>query len=310
MSRLFAALLTAALALPQPAAPGRRIAVTIDDLPTVSALGPGIEHSERLTRDLLAALRRHKVPAIGFVNEGKLNANGALDPARVALLQHWIDAGLELGNHTYAHTDLHTAPIEEFERGVVAGEQVTKALLRKAGRPVRYFRHPYLHSGRDRDTRERLEKFLAARGYRVAPVTIDNGDYIFASAYVRVAEADRPKVLAEYLDYMEGVVAFYEQQSVAIVGREIAHTLLIHANALNAAAFDDLAGRLKKRGYQFITLDEALEDPVYQSPDDYFGPAGISWLHRWAMTAGKPSSIFKGEPAVPEWINQAAARRG
>jgi hypothetical protein len=31
---------------------------------------------------------------------------------------------------------------------------------------------------------------------------------------------------------------------------------------------------------------------------------GMTWLHRWAITAGKPRAIFTGEPAVPEWIEQ------
>ena len=305
MTRIVCVVLVALSAsMPFSAQKGRRVAITIDDLPTTRT--HDIEQTERVTRDLVAALVRHKVPAIGFVNEAKLQANGALDPRRVALLQRWIDAGLDLGNHTYSHPDLHTTPIEEFERNVVAGEKVTRELLRKAGKEIRYFRHPFLHTGRDRETRDRLQQFLHARGYRVAPVSIDNGEYIFAAAYDRAREEDRPKIAAAYLDYMERVVAFYEQQSVAIVGREIAQTLLIHANTLNAATFDELAGMLRRRGYAFVSLDEALNDPAYQSADSYFGPGGITWLHRWAMTAGMPSSTFKGEPAVPDWVERAA----
>ena len=64
---------------------------------------------------------------------------------------------------------------------------------------------------------------------------------------------------------MEAVVAYYEQQSVAIVGREIAQTLLLHASALNAATFDALAAKLEARGYRFVSLGEALKDPAYGS---------------------------------------------
>jgi peptidoglycan/xylan/chitin deacetylase (PgdA/CDA1 family) len=289
-------------------AQSRRIAVTIDDLPTVSVAGNEIGEAERVTRDLVAALVRHKVPAIGFVNERKLQPGGTIHPRRVALLQQWIDAGLELGNHTFSHPDLHNTPIADFERDLLAGEKVTRELLRKAGKPLTYFRHPFLHTGRDAETRTRLDDFLRKHGYRVAPITVDNYDYIFAAAYdrarVRGDEAGRTKVAAAYLDYMQSVVAFYEQQSQAIVGREIAQTLLLHANALNAATFDDLARMLEKRGYTFVTLDEALKDPAYASPDTYYGPAGITWLHRWAMTMKKPGTIFTGEPAVPAWIEQ------
>ena len=75
-----------------------------------------------------------------------------------------------------------------------------------------------------------------------------------------------------YLEYMRSVVEYYEGQSKAIVGREIAQILLLHAHALNAVALDRLADGLKGRGYQFITLRDALEDPAYSSRDEYYGP--------------------------------------
>ena len=46
-------------------------------------------------------------------------------------------------------------------------------LLEQKGRRLRYFRHPYLHAGRDTATKEALERFLVDHGYRIAPVTVD-----------------------------------------------------------------------------------------------------------------------------------------
>lgn len=57
-------------------------------------------------------------------------------------------------------------------------------------------------------------------------------------------------------------------------------------------------------GYEFVSLEAALEDPAYASADDYFGPSGITWLHRWALTQGKRGAFFAGEPEVPEWIGR------
>ena len=62
----------------------------------------------------------------------------------------------------------------------------------------------------------------------------------------------------------------------------------------------------RARGYRFVSLDRALEDSAYRHRDEYYGPAGITWLHRWAMTDGKRGTIFAGEPPVPEWIEQAS----
>ena len=41
---------------------------------------------------------------------------------------------------------------------------------------------------------------------------------------------------------------------------------------------------VSKRGYRFISLASALEDPAWSRPDAYAGPTGVSWLHRWLFT--------------------------
>lgn len=289
----------------------REMAITVDDLPGVSAVDRSSAHFEQLTNGILEAFRRHQVPAIGFINENKLDRDGKPDAARVGLLQQWITAGLELGNHTYSHPDLHLVPLTDFTSDVVRGEPVTLELMKAAGKHSRYFRHPFLHTGRSAGTRGALETFLVERGYRVAPVTIDNADYVFAAAYDRrLAAGNAPeaeRVLTAYIDYMTRVVEYYEQQSLALLGRPMRHVLLTHANALNARAFAQWLPMLERRGYRFVSLDRALEDEAYTTKrDEYFGPSGITWLHRWAISEGKRGAFFAGEPEVPAWVQQAS----
>jgi peptidoglycan/xylan/chitin deacetylase (PgdA/CDA1 family) len=285
----------------------RRVAVTIDDLPTVSATPQTNESRLRLTTALLASLKRNKVPAIGFVNEGKMGPAGAPDPAQVQLLRLWLDAGLELGNHTFSHVSLHRVTLAAYESQVVLGDSVLRTLMRPA--VPRYFRHPFLMTGRDTPVRDSLQLFLTARGYTIAPVTIDNADYMFAAVYdKRIAAGDTAaadSIATTYVRYMDSVFAYYERQSVALLGREVAQTLLMHANALNARAFDQLAAMMTRRGYRFISLTEALADEAYRRKDGYFGAAGISWLHRWAFAEGKKGAFFAGEPEVPSWIENS-----
>jgi peptidoglycan/xylan/chitin deacetylase (PgdA/CDA1 family) len=298
---------------PQPSASGprRQIAITVDDLPVVSAIDHSQAHFERVTADLVRTIVRHRIPAVGFVNEGKLWANGAADPARIALLEQWVAAGLELGNHTFSHLDFHAASVEDMKHEVARGDEVTRRLMARQNRVPRYFRHPYLHTGLDAGARSSLERFLAERGYAVAPVTVDNSDYVFARAYDRaVADADPHairKIADAYVENMQGVMEYYERQSSALFGREIPQVLLVHANALNADVFDRVAAMLEERGYVFVALDRALNDAAYRSEDTYFGAGGISWLHRWALSQGKPRESLAGEPDVPTWIQQAAA---
>ena len=184
----------------------------------------------------------------------------------------WLDAGLELGNHTFSHPDINRVPLDTFKQDVIRGEEVTSELLKAKGRSMRYFRHPFLHAGNNIETKREFEKFLAERGYTIAPVTIDNSEWIFARAYenalMRGDKQMAKRVAEAYIPYMDQKFAYFEQQSMALFGYEMKQVLLIHANALNADYFDKLAQMIEKRGYKFISLDEALTDKAYTSPDD------------------------------------------
>jgi len=280
----------------------RRVALTFDDLPGVY-LDTSIATARDANTRILASLTRSKVHATGFVNESRLRSD-----AWNALLSHWLDAGMDLGNHTWSHPDLHTTPLASFEQEIIRGERVTRALLKERGRVPRYFRHPFLHTGRSTAIRDSLNAFLAQHGYTVAPVTIDNYDYLFARAHERARQQGRPaeadSVTRAYVAYMDTIFGYYEAQSRAHFNREPQHVLLLHVSLLNAAAMDDLLDMMRRRGYDIVPLDEALTDPIYASADNYAGAAGMTWLHRWAITAGAAGSAFAGEPPVPVWIDE------
>lgn len=283
----------------------RSVAVTFDDLPGPSAalVSNDVPALRETTRKLLAAIRKSRAPVTGFVNEGKLFLEGetpADAAARTEVLRQWVAAGHDLGNHTYSHRDLNTQPLEEFQQDVLRGEPVTRGLLAHRGRTLRYFRHPFLHVGLDLDKRRAFEAFLAGRGYTVAPVTIDNDDYVYASVYAdalrRGDQALASRLAADYLGYMESVFAFVEGVSRNLLGREIPQVLLLHANSLNADWFPRLAAMIKARGYRFITLDAALRDEAYRRPDTYVGNWGFSWLHHWELTEGRKRSPSPDPP--------------
>jgi peptidoglycan/xylan/chitin deacetylase (PgdA/CDA1 family) len=284
----------------------RRVAITFDDLPIAGSVAKDEPTRKNMTLGLLQSLARHEIPAIGFVNEVQLYDDDTLDEGRVNLLRLWVAAGLELGNHSYSHPDLHRVPLEEFQANVLRGERVTRQLLAEHGKAPEFFRHPFLHTGTDIEKKHAFEAFLTRHEYRVAPVSIDNSEWIFARAYDIAMQTDNTplaaKVGGEYVEYMLKMFAFYEDQSQQIFARNIDHVLLVHANELNSAWFGVLADKLVDRGYEFISLSEALEDPAYDSPDTYTGPGGITWLHRWAITKKFDPAMFRGEPETPPYI--------
>ncbi len=293
-----------------PTSAQKHLCVTIDDLPTVSLVYQTASGRDSLTRRLLTHLTRHRVPAIGFVVGGKLRSASRVDANQLKLLQNWLNAGMELGNHTFAHKGFNAISAAEYQRDVVAGESAIQPLLHRQGQALRYFRHPYLQRGNTVGKRDSLARFLTKQGYREAPVSIDNADYLFSAAYDRAVLRHDSALAAtvgnQYVDYMLACVHYYEAQADSLFKRPIPHVLLTHANTINSVFLGTLLGRLEAEGYAFVSLDQALRDPAYRSPDAYVGTGGISWLHRWALTQGKKGNFFKGEPDVPIAIQALA----
>ena len=251
-----------------------------------------------MTVKLLAPFQRNRIPLIGFVNE--CHHSDELQ----SLLTLWVAAGVDLGNHTCSHSDLNTTSVSDFESDILNGERVTTAVL--GHRPV-YFRYPYLHAGKDAETKRAVQRFLIEHDYRNAPVTLDNSDYMFAIVYAKALLAHESSkaeyVRKTYLAYMESIFDFFEKRAIEVTGHEIRQVLLIHASQLNADAMPDLLAMMRRRGYTFISLARALQDPAYCLPEAYLGTGGFSWIHRWSKSKGMQP---KGEPDEPDWIRKAA----
>lgn len=285
------------------AAAQRRVAITIDDLPRGGDGGSRTLPAVRaMTKRLLKPYAKAKIPVIGFFNEGREVDFGSEGLREI--LNLWLDSGATLGNHSYSHLNINNVPLEQYTADIIRGEPLLRAALAARGQKLEFYRHPFLFTGPTPEIRRAMQHFLEQHGYRVAPVTLDNSDYEYAALYTRPQYRDR--VRREYLPYMESIVQFFEQRSVEVLGREIPQILLIHASQLNADLMPELLRMLRRRGYTFVSLREALTDEAYRLPDEYAGRGGFSWIHRWSLTKGMAA---KGEPDPPAWVARAWQER-
>ena len=296
-------------AQPQPAEQ-HSIAITFDDLPVVCRCQT---HEERqyITERLISTFKAFRIPVLGVVNEQKLETDGVVDSLKVSLLTQWLDAEYELGNHGYSHKNINEISMSEYQEEILKGERITRPLAMKAGLPYRYYRHPYLSAGDDLRTRKDLDRFLREQNYAVAPNTITYQDYTFSGAYESALQNDddglAQKIREAYLAYTLTKWKTAEQQARDLFGRNIKHILMVHANRLNADVFGQVLRMMRDRGYTFISIDQALKDPVYSRPDTYDGKVGVTWLSRWAAELGQTK---KYDPTpVPQFVLDVAAKK-
>lgn len=300
MLRLIFSAVLLALCASASVASAEGVALTFDDLPTMS-LSDAAPYAAATTRALLDGLRRHRLPATGFVIGERLEGDGG--DAQTKLVKAWLAAGMELGNHTYSHVSLNKTPVETYIADVSRTDGILRPLLAARRRPLDWFRHPDLETGLTLDVRRTFEAWLATHGYRVAPVTMENSDWVFALPYddaiLRHDTAGAARIKRAYLDYTAQAVAWYRKAALQLLGRRPSFVFLLHATRLNADSLDQLADILRRNDLQPISLDRAMKDPAYRIADTYAGPDGDEWLSRWSRTLHKdlPWESFPEPPA-------------
>ena len=265
------------------------VALTFDDLPQL-ALTDDLAYAQAITKDLLAGLRRHRLPATGFVVGSKLEGDD--HAARTAMLEAWLKAGLPLGNHTYDHGSLNRMSLSDYIADVQEDDDVLRPLLARHRQKPAWFRHPYLETGTTMEVKDGFESWLKAHGYRVAPVTLENADWMFAYPYDEAVQkgdaAEARRIRQAYVEYTAKCVVWYREAALELLGRRPALVFLLHGSRINADSIDDLADILRRNGLKAVSLARAMRDPAYAIPEDQPDTAGDEWLSRWSERLHKP----------------------
>ncbi|HXY41125.1 MAG TPA: polysaccharide deacetylase family protein [Vicinamibacteria bacterium] len=260
----FAAATTAATAQAGDAAAAARrpLLVTVDDLPVAGTLHSDAAERRRITEGLLAALGRHRVPAVGFVIWS--HVQGAADQS---LLEQWLKAGHELGSHSDRHPSLTATDAETW---IADGERARAGLdsfLSARGRKLRFFRFPFLREGDTAAKVDAVRAWLARTGQRNLTVTIDDQDWSFEEPWVAARRKGDAGAMAavsqDYLSALRLMVRHHEGNGDRLLGRTAPQVLLLHANEVGSANWDALFSWLEETGHRFAGADEVLADAVF-----------------------------------------------
>ena len=249
-----------------------RIAVTIDDFNWAVVR----EHRPQDWQDaLLAPLAERKLEAGCYV----IGRNSDSPEGR-ELVKRWARAGHAIGNHTWSHQFYDRMTYEAFSADMLQAD----ALLRAFPGFKRRFRFPGLHEGETAAKRDGMRTLLATHRYRNGYVTIDTSDWYIDLRLRNRLEKDPAADLAPYRDYylthMWHRAQYYDALGRKVLGRPVAHTILMHYNVLNTLYLEDLMRMFESHGWRWIDAEEAYRDPVSHAMPRSL-PAGESIL--WAL---------------------------
>jgi peptidoglycan/xylan/chitin deacetylase (PgdA/CDA1 family) len=270
------------------------IALTFDDLPAAGGLPPGENRTKTATALAYALKANHLEGTYGFVNAVKLQN----DPDAQQALHAWVDAGMNIGSHTWSHMSLTANTADAFEHEIAQNEP---ALAQFAGsRDWHWFRYPFLWEGDTLDKRRAVRAYLHEHGYRVAQVSLDFEDYAWNDTYARcLAKQDESAITWLKQSYLETASEFIrlgrEEQQIAF-GHEIPNVILLHATSFTTRMVPDLLALLRAQGFKFASLPEVEKDPAYALDPDAALKYGGTLPDQFMDSRHLPYPPFKPKP--------------
>ncbi|MEQ6167944.1 polysaccharide deacetylase family protein [Ekhidna sp. MALMAid0563] len=251
----------------------QQVAVTLDDLPFGYSAGMSDSMKIASAKKILTILEEFDIKATGFVTSSNMSEENQV------ILDMWLKEAHDLGNHTHRHYNFNEVTAAKYIADIdscklLAGEWIN----------TDYFRYSMLRRGNTKAKRDSVYAFLETEDYIIAPVSIDNNEWIYNRDYSRALrnndEEKMIKIGNEYIEHMKEVSLKYEKMGVELTGRSVRHILLLHANPINAKYLHTLLGWYKSEGWEFITLQEAMEDSIYATNGDLVSDYGWSQIDK------------------------------
>jgi peptidoglycan/xylan/chitin deacetylase (PgdA/CDA1 family) len=255
---------------------GQSIALTFDDGPNMADM-IGLSPADR-NAAILRQLADAHLKSILFVTRTDT------DPKRNELIREWGAEGHQIGNHTATHPNFDEVSRADYEQDLLTCD---KAIRDMPGFTPR-FRFPYLHEGNTIEKRDGFRAFLDSNHYKTGPVSVDASDWYYSQRLTarlkNNPKADRRPYRDAYLRHLYDRAQYYDGLSQAVLGRSVAHVLLLHHNLINALFLADVIQMFHDKGWTLIGSETAFRDPVYTIRPDTL-PAGQSVL--WALAKQK-----------------------
>lgn len=276
-----------------------KVSITIDDVPNTRQY-----YADGFRSKLLEQLDSLQIPVAIFINEGLIAKNESIDENK-ELLNEWVAKPyITLGNHSYSHLRYSEVGVDSFKVDLLKGQILTKDLANQYAKPLQYFRFPFNDLGKDKEQHLQMGRILDSLGYINTPFTVESSDWMYSyiyDYYLEHGEQEQAKTIGErYVSTTLKYFQFFDSLAMKLYGRKVSQIYLCHDNAMNAKYLPEILMQLKDKQYQFVSLEQAMTDSVYNQKDLYHKKWGISWFYRWMDSQEERVKWMKAEPNTAE----------
>ncbi len=280
------------------------MAITFDDLPASSLAS---------IEKMASALKQHQVPSpYGFVNGSYIYKRGVDSTAKLAILDYWLQQGFLLGNHSFNHVAIkRQKSLADAQKNSQMNEQVLAQVERYNNRTQKddlVYRYTFLDEGFNSEVGTGFRNYLTTAGYKIAHVSINPADWVWAEKYQVCRQkgdtAAMNSLKSAFISYTLDVLKSRQEASQMLLQREIKHILLLHFNEFTADVLEPLLAALSQAGVKFISLDEAMGDPLYQQYQQQILPKQSDILNKLALMQRQYNFSTPTRPQLPENFSQ------
>lgn len=279
----------------------KEIAITIDDVQ--------MDHfffQPNYSTALLDTIQQYHVPVAILISEGRLFKDDS--KKRFYNIEKWIANPLvTVGSHSFSHLHFSDTTYDAYKADIEKGLNISLPLVKKYNKSLQYFRFPFNDLGADSSQHVQIKNYLTKRKLTITPFSVESEDYAYAylyEYYLYKNDSIKARQIAKrYLSHTLALLDFFETATNYLYKKQIKHIYLCHDNLLNQHYFGILLQLIGAKGYHFITLEKAMQDPIYTERDSYYKKWGLSWIYRLNMDKIKTLPVSEPDDRIEQEYN-------
>jgi len=120
--------------------------------------------------------------------------------------------------------------------------------------------------------------------------------------YIAKKNGDIEWLKKTYLEQANNTLVISHELSKMLFNRDIKNVLLIHINSFTAEMLDELLANYEKQDIKFISIKDALSDPIYQINPNIVRDRAYTFLNQVRLSRGleNPEIVNKLYDTLPE----------